>query len=96
MSKSWHEAFCAFCGRDPYEYVNIGVGLERVAVTCCELGCAVYDHRNADDVKIDVTSKELREISGQIIDLRWQVDRRNRIIEKLFYHRAKPKGKGSK
>lgn len=29
---------CPFCKHDPYEYVHNGLGLERVAVTCCELG----------------------------------------------------------
>ena len=26
---------CAFCGMDPYEYVDVGVGWVPVAVTCC-------------------------------------------------------------
>jgi hypothetical protein len=76
--------WCAFCGHDPYEYVNNGVGYERVAVTCCELGCAVYDHRKGDDAVIEITSKELREVAGKMANLQWQVERRNRTIEKLF------------
>lgn len=32
---------CPFCSRDPYHYADIGVGFERVAVTCCELGIAL-------------------------------------------------------
>ena len=36
---------CAFCGRDPYEYVDVGVGTVAVAVTCCEFGCAVCTRR---------------------------------------------------
>ncbi len=87
------ETHCAFCGNDPYEYVDIGVGMDRVAVTCCELGCAVYDHRHDDDAMISLTVKELREISGNIFDLRWQVVRRDKIIEKLFYHRKRPGAK---
>lgn len=35
---------CAFCGRDPYEYVDIGVGYQPVAVSCCDEGIAVYQH----------------------------------------------------
>lgn len=27
---------CPFCGLDPYHYVDNGVGMEAVAVTCCE------------------------------------------------------------
>lgn len=29
---------CPFCGRDPFHYVDIGVGLEAAAVVCCDLG----------------------------------------------------------
>lgn len=35
---------CAFCGRDPYEYVDIGVGYQTVAVSCCDEGIAVYQY----------------------------------------------------
>jgi hypothetical protein len=36
--------YCAFCGRDPYEYVDIGVGYQAVAVSCCDEGIAVYQY----------------------------------------------------
>lgn len=29
---------CPFCDRDPFEYVDVGVGSVPVAVTCCEFG----------------------------------------------------------
>lgn len=29
---------CPFCGLDPYEYVDVGIGSIPVAVTCCEYG----------------------------------------------------------
>jgi len=35
---------CPFCRRDPYEYVDIGVGMERVAVSCCDLGIALFQY----------------------------------------------------
>ncbi len=79
---------CAFCGLDPYEYVHNGVGMERVAVTCCELGCAIYDHRNSDDAEIPVSSKELREIATKVAQLQWQIERRDRTIGKLWKRRA--------
>lgn len=31
-------AECPFCGRDPFCYVHNGIGLEAVAVDCCDLG----------------------------------------------------------
>lgn len=37
---------CAFCGCDPYEYVDIGVGYQRVAVTCCDVGVSVYQYHD--------------------------------------------------
>lgn len=61
---------CAFCGHDPYEYVDIGVGFDRVAVTCCELACAVYDHRNDDDAEVSISIKELRDIAAEMARLR--------------------------
>ena len=29
---------CPYCNNDPYEYVDIGIGSEAVAVNCCEYG----------------------------------------------------------
>jgi hypothetical protein len=33
---------CPFCGCDPYHYVDNGVGMEAVAITCCELGVEYF------------------------------------------------------
>jgi hypothetical protein len=78
---------CAFCGCDPYHYVDIGVGCERVAVTCCELGVAVYDHRNEDEAEVPVASRELRDVACKIADLEHQVQRRDRLIAKMWTRR---------
>lgn len=43
-------AACPFCGYHPYEYVNNGVCMEAVAVTCCEFGQAFFDWRIDDPV----------------------------------------------
>lgn len=29
---------CPFCGLNPYEYVDVGIGSVAVAVNCCEMG----------------------------------------------------------
>lgn len=34
---------CPFCGLDPYEWVDVGIGSVPVAVTCCELGWYLFD-----------------------------------------------------
>ena len=43
---------CIFCGRDPYEYVDIGVGYERVAVSCCDYGIGLYQYGQKPLVRI--------------------------------------------
>lgn len=37
---------CPFCKRDPYHYVDIGVGWQAVAVDCCDLGIALYSRED--------------------------------------------------
>lgn len=34
---------CPFCKRDPYHYVDVGVGYVPVAIVCCDLGVALYN-----------------------------------------------------
>ena len=35
---------CPFCGNDPYEYVDVGIGMDPVAVTCCSAGIAYFQY----------------------------------------------------
>lgn len=37
---------CAFCHRDPYEYVDVGVGYVPVAVSCCDEGISMYQYHD--------------------------------------------------
>ena len=37
-------SLCPFCGREPYHYVDIGVGMDRAAVDCCDLGIGLFQH----------------------------------------------------
>lgn len=39
---------CPFCGHDPYHYVDNGVGMEAVAVNCCDYGVALF--RDGDEL----------------------------------------------
>jgi hypothetical protein len=57
---------CPFCGHDPYHYVDNGVGMEAVAVTCCELGIELFDHRRAGDVTL--SREEFSEIATKLFD----------------------------
>jgi hypothetical protein len=36
---------CPFCGLHPFEYVDIGIGQQAVAVNCCEYGYLLYDRQ---------------------------------------------------
>lgn len=36
---------CPFCHLDPFHYVNNGVGMEAVAVVCCDAGVDLYSMR---------------------------------------------------
>lgn len=78
---------CVFCGHDPYHYVDNGVGMERVAVTCCDLGCAIYDHRNDGNAEIAISVKELQDIAGKLAQRQWEVRRRDMLIEKMWKRR---------
>lgn len=33
---------CPFCKCDPYEYVDNGICMERVAISCCQLGIGLW------------------------------------------------------
>lgn len=55
---------CPFCGHDPYHWVDIGVGMERVAVTCCEFGVELFDHRCAGDVTM--SREEFIDLANQL------------------------------
>jgi hypothetical protein len=43
---------CPFCGRDPFHYVDNGLGMEPIAVTCCELGVELYSRSPSETVGI--------------------------------------------
>jgi hypothetical protein len=58
---------CPFCGRDPFVYVDIGVGREAVAVNCCDLGDLYFRGARepiTDDVVI--SPDEFRELGDRI------------------------------
>lgn len=48
---------CPFCRRDPYHYVDNGVGMEAVAVTCCERGIALLQYGD-EDLRAEVALRE--------------------------------------
>lgn len=58
---------CPFCGYDPYDYIDIGVGMQAVAVTCCELGIELFDHRRTGDVTL--TREEFADLAQKMSDM---------------------------
>lgn len=38
---------CPFCKRDPYHYVDIGIGWQAAAVNCCDLGVGLLSHEDS-------------------------------------------------
>lgn len=58
---------CPFCNHDPYHYVDNGVGMEAVAVTCCDLGAALYARNPTDE--ITMSRDEFVEIATRLAKL---------------------------
>jgi hypothetical protein len=66
---------CPFCGRDPFVYVDIGVGCEAVAVDCCELGDAFFRGARepiTGDVVIDPDT--FRELGSRIVGMAGELE----------------------
>lgn len=49
-----HMTTCPFCNHDPFHYVDNGVGMEAVAVTCCDLGNMYFrgDRETPEEVTV--------------------------------------------
>lgn len=65
---------CPFCGHDPYHYVDIGVGMEAVAVTCCELGVALFDRREPRET-IELSWDEFTETADKLRGKREEIQK---------------------
>lgn len=65
---------CPFCGHDPYHYVDNGVGMEAVAVTCCENGIALFQHSDEGLVRVRGL---LFEAAATLSKLQQELDARN-------------------
>ena len=58
---------CPFCGRDPFHYVDNGVGMEAVAVTCCDLGDMFFRGARPDPKTIEMSWEEFRDIGHRLL-----------------------------
>lgn len=63
------KTICPFCGQDPYEYVDVGVGMQPVDVTCCELGAEYFKPRQ-DRNYVEVDRHQFDQIAEVFRSLR--------------------------
>lgn len=66
---------CPFCNRDPFHYVDIGVGHEAAAVECCEFGDLYFrGARPALTKCVIVEPDEFVEIGNRIQSMKAELD----------------------
>ena len=58
---------CPFCGRDPFHYVDNGVGLEAVAVVCCDLGDAYFRGARPEPEDVTMSWEDFVEIAKRLL-----------------------------
>ena len=61
---------CPFCECDPFHYVDNGVGMEAVAVTCCELGDLFFRGCRPAPEEVTLSWDEFTKIGGMLAELR--------------------------
>lgn len=75
-------AECPFCGHDPYHYVDNGVGMEAVAVTCCELGVELFGRHEPRET-LEISWDEFTQVAHAIVAKR---DENRRMEDFLVEH----------
>jgi len=61
---------CPFCGHHPFEYVDIGVGQEPVAVTCCVLGDLYFRGARPVPETIEIAWEDFEHLGNTLAQLR--------------------------
>lgn len=60
------EPCCPFCGRDPFHYVDIGVGMEPAAVVCCDLGDLYFRGAREAPEEVTMSWEDFTEIGSRL------------------------------
>lgn len=61
---------CPFCNRDPFEYVDVGVGSVPVAVTCCDLGDLYFRGARPDlEGEVTLSAEDFVSIGHRLTEL---------------------------
>jgi hypothetical protein len=58
---------CPFCGRDPFHRVDNGLGMEAVAVTCCDLGNEFFLGARPAPETVTISWDDFREIGKRLV-----------------------------
>ena len=61
-----HEPCCPFCGRAPFHYVDNGLGMEAVAVTCCDLGDLFYRGARPEPEEVTMSWDDFQNIGNRL------------------------------
>lgn len=66
---------CPFCGRDPFHYVDVGVGSVPVAVDCCELGDLYFRGQRPEiEGEVLIPADEFRELGNRIGGMQFELE----------------------
>lgn len=63
---------CPFCGHDPYHYVDNGLGMEAVAITCCEIGIEYFAREPKE--YITISREEMDELADKLREMHQRLD----------------------
>ena len=77
---------CPFCGRDPFHYVDNGVGMEAVAVTCCDLGDMFFRGARPDPKTIEMSWEEFRDIGHRLLSTSASERRMMEALDEIAEH----------
>lgn len=72
---------CPFCGHDPFHYVDNGVGMEAVAVTCCDLGDLFFRGARQAPEEVTMSWADFINIGARLAAMESQSERAIEMIE---------------
>ena len=78
------DPLCPFCDRDPFHYVNNGVGMEAVAVTCCEMADLYFRGARPAPEEVTLSWEEFTKIGQRILDLTEKLEALDELLAALI------------
>ncbi len=73
---------CPFCGRDPFHYVDNGVGMEAVAVTCCENGDEYFRGARPEPETVTMSWEDFQSIGNKLAQCRTEVEDAHEALDR--------------